>query len=234
MTHCINEDLYLKLESMSKQIITSNARRYCKSINMSFDDAIQEAKIALIKSCSKYNYNNSYGGIYNFISRSIRNHFLKMKSATQTRCRSPHIVIKEDNKNKIVPVPFVLHPEDSKMDYMDTFQSDFIGPEEYFSRDEGFEICKTIQRSLENVLDEREITILRCKIDPPYDFRIMMMENFERKPTIRLICKYTGLQKNAVDWSIRKIRQVAIDIITTQFKEYIKPELISLYSENVL
>lgn len=224
----IENDLYNQVEKMVSPIIESNARKFYNSLSLTIDEARQEARIALMFALRKYDYNDSRGGIYNFAATSVRRHFLKLLAANYAQKRRPHVKIKDGDKVKtrfLNNTPMIL----------DQYQySDFPNPEEVKMKKDSDTVARMLEEALIEALDEREKEVFRCKLNPSRDLRMIMAEECEQTPTIPTIGKHLSLSKNAVDWSIKKIKDTAVTIIRTKFSTLAESEVVREYMEKNL
>jgi RNA polymerase sigma factor (sigma-70 family) len=224
----IENDIYNQVEKMVSPIIHSNAKKFCRTLSMTIEEAKQEARIALMLALRKYDYNDSRGGIYNFASISVRRHFLKMVSASQAQKRKPHIRVKGCDKLEISFFHNTPLPRD------ECIQSDMPNPEEQGIISDSKRVAGILEESLMEALEEREKNVFRCKINPPRELRMLMVEECEETPTIPTIGKHLSLSKNSVDWSIRKIRETAETIIRRKFSYLSDYDVVKEYMEKDL
>lgn len=224
----IENDLYNQVEKMVSPIIESNARKFHKTLLFTLEEARQEGRIALMYALRKYDYNSSGGGIYNFSATSVRRHFLKLVAANKAQKRTPHIRIKESG---CVKTRFFGHSSLLLEGYI---RSDELDPEENSMKNDSDIVASRLEQALIAALDEREKNVFRCKVNPPRDLRMLMVEECEQSPTIPTIGKHLSLSKNAVDWSIKKIKETAVTIIRKEFSSLTDNELVRKYMESEL
>lgn len=220
---CIDNLLYSQIESIVSPIIDSNASRYHRSLEMTVEEAKQEARIALMFGLGKYDYNDSRGGVCVFADRVIRNHFLKLVKANNTHIRSPNVCDRSDGRLRRIRVK----PSNVSSEY-GLFAVENRTPERQILEKDSQRVVEMFHNVLESNLTDRDRKVFRCKTDPPRGLRIIMIEECRPKPTIPMIGKHLGMSKNSVDWSIKRIRQTAIGIIRSepQFSELIDFEVV--------
>lgn len=231
----MERDLYEQVEGMVEPIIRSNARRFRRQLGMTMDDALQEARVGLMLALREYDYNASRGGVYNFASTAVRRHFLKKWIAHRAQARRPHVIVIDGNKKTAVPTGFI-DPEaffGSVGDFMDALPGLLGGPEDPLLAREGERTAVDLRAALEGRLNPRDRAVLECKIDPPRGLRMLMCEECATEPTIPLICRHLGLSKNAVDWALRRIREVTADLIVSDahFSELASLRVFQGYAE---
>lgn len=223
----IENDLYNQVEKLVSPIIESNAKKFCVTLGITRDEAIQEARIALMYALRKYDYNDSRGGIYNFASISVRRHFLKLVAANRAQKRRPHVRIKGQDRR----IAFLATNTLSDEIYL---KINTENPEEEKIKKDGCEVARKLEEALIEALDEREKNVFRCKTNPSRELRMLMVEECEKTPTIPTIGKHLSLSKNAVDWSVRKIKETAETIIRRKFSYLSEYDVVREYMEKDL
>lgn len=237
--------LYKKVEVMVRPILESNARRFAYQLGMTVEEALQEARLALVLALREYDYNSSRGGIYNFVKVVVHRHFLKAWSKRSTQGRRPHLTIEDENgKRKMVPVQrldvdWKLQGKEVKRergtifrwgpdvaaDFLDLLESPVAAPDATLIEADQEDGATKFERALCDRLRtktktyERDRNVLRCKLDPPDGLRMMMLDDLAEEPTIPLIGLYLGLSKNEVDWALRRIRDAALELIGREFSD---------------
>jgi len=227
----MEQDLYGQVESLVIPIIESNAKKFHRQLNMTLDEARQEARIGLMLALREYDYNASRGGIYNYAAKAVRRHFLKVWAAFRTQSRHPHMVVIQDGKKKAVPVAFAEPDPWIEGDFMDALPGLLGPPEAPLLLREGEDTARRLRAALEGSLSDRDRAVLECKIDPPRGLRMLMCEECATEPTIQLIGRYLGLSKNAVDWALRRIREVTADLVAEEFSELSSLAVVQGYAE---
>lgn len=224
----VENDLYNQVEMMVQPIIQSNAKKFYITLSLSFDEAVQEARIALMIALRKYDYNASGGGIYNFASTSVRRHFLKMVAAKRAQKRTPHMKVSEEG----VSSTYYFYNE--KLPQEGLLSGDTPTPEQNNIYQDSKVVANELEKALMNALDEREKNVFQCKINPSRELRMLMVEECEQSPTIPTIGKHLSLSKNAIDWSIKKIKETAVIVIQTRFSDLTDNEVVRYYLEKNL
>jgi len=240
--------VYFTVEKMVRPILRSNAKRFARQLGMSVDDAMQEARCALMQALTKYDYNRARGGIFLFMKEVIRNHFLKLAAQDRTRQRRPHLKTRDDKGKRVTlrlpqpggpPKDFLL-VEGAPADLMDLFESGGVNallmheierPDVSVVRAELAQRTEAFRLALEDALKYRDREVLRCKTDPPRGLRMLMIEDLAQEPTIYMIGTYLGLSKNEVDWAFRRIREAAKKLIVTEFSDLSDLPVVRSYVE---
>jgi RNA polymerase sigma factor (sigma-70 family) len=225
-----DDEIYRKVEMMVRPILESNAKRFARQLEMTHAEALQEARFGLMLSLRGYNYNDSKGGIFNFVKTAVRRHFLKVWAVQRTQARRPHIQVTSDSGKRVsIPVPFVV--DDARPDFMDSFESALSSPDATIMEAQSGATATAFRAALEDALSERDRQVLRCKYDPPRGLRMLMLDELTDEPTIPLIGRYLGLSKNEVDWAIRRIREAALAIIGRDFSDLTDLSIVRAYVE---
>lgn len=217
-----DEAIFHEVEELAKKIIESNARRFANQLGMGLDEARQEARIGLMGAMRMYDYNAARGGIYNFMSKAVRRHFLKLWATARTQRRRPHVpgayVLDKRGKRVALPAGFAEHTTTHAGDFMDTMAA----PMQWATPDAGLEAADTdrtltaFMEALEAGLAPRDLEVLRCKFEPPRGLKMLMLDELAPEPTIPLIGRYLKLSKNEVDWALRRIREKALELLLTK------------------
>lgn len=240
--------IYQKIEALVRPILESNAKKFATQLNLTYAEALQEARYGLMLALRKYDYNDSQGGIFNFFKVAVRRHFLKTWAVQKTQQRRPHVkVTNEDGKRVSLPVPFVDHDlvvisGDEAMhvkrrdlggtgDFMDTFVAPPSAPDSKLISTEAESTASALQRALANVLSERDRQVFECKYAPPRGLLMLMLDDLADEPTIPLIGRYLGLSKNEVDWALKRIREAALALIGRDFSDLADLSIVRAYAE---
>jgi len=235
--------IYRNVETMVKPILESNAKRFARQLDMTFAEALQEARYGLMLALRKYDYNDSRGVIFNFAKSAVRRHFLKVWAVQSAQSRRPHVhVVQDDGSRCTLPVPFLDHargeregkfpvPKQASIDFMDSFESTLSRPDMPIAEKEVSDTATAFQSALERSLSDRDRDVLRCKIDPPRGLVMLMLDELAVEPTIPLIGRYLNLSKNEVDWAIRRIRDAALELVTRDFSDLADLAIVRSYVE---
>jgi hypothetical protein len=242
-----DERIYQGVEKLVRPILESNARRFERQLNLTREEALQEARLGLICALAKYDYNASRGGIYNFAKIAVRRHFLKEWAKYRTQCRLPHLIVEKDGKREPLWLPF----EEPKLmrenwrggsnnkiarnthagppDFLDLIESPVSAPDASLAEADEERTASAFQVQLAGVLSERDRHVLECKSNPPRGLRMLMLDELATEPTIPLICRFLGLSKNEVDWALRRIREAALELISRDFSDLTDSTIVRTY-----
>lgn len=213
----MNDEMFQQIEAMVQPIIMSNATRFARKLDMTVDDAKQEARIALLLAFQKYDYNDSRGGIFNFAARSVRNYFLKQFYARKAQMRVPHVVYRDgDGQRKVSKMNAESFETISPGDFVALCKRTTLTPEDELQAVDQEARVRELRIRLMNNLGPREKLVFECREDPPSGLLTLMFDECETQPTIPLIAKHLGLSKNAVDWSISKIRRTYVRLVESE------------------
>lgn len=221
--------LFDQVERMVRPIIVSNAGRFRKQLGMTKDEAIQEARIALMLALRQYDYNDSRGGIYRFVQTSVRHHFTNRLAAHRRLKHTPHVVAVEGGKRTVTRVGFECPAaEDDESDFIASIPAP-VSPSDGLV-DDGGQMIQDFHGRLTGALAPLERNVLKCKTDPPADIRMMMIDEGSEEPTVRMIGAFLGLTRNQIDWSTKRIREVASRLVRQrEFSDLAVTAVVSSY-----
>lgn len=233
--------IYREVEAMVFPILRANARRFMRQLGLSYEEALQEARYGLLLGLQRYNYNDSKGGIYNYVKMVVWRHFLKVWAEHRAQARRPHLqIVDEDGKRVCLPIPFAQQRPPHRggvtngQDFLDTLESELAGPDAEIIASEGDARARAFQQALAGALSERDRRVLQCKCEPPRGLRMLMLDELASEPTIPMIGKYLGLSKNEIDWALRRIRDAAINLIEREFSDMTDLSIFRAYVERRL
>jgi RNA polymerase sigma factor (sigma-70 family) len=244
--------IYQEVEKMVTPILEGNARRFRRQLGMTDEEAMQEARFGLMLALRKYDYNDSRGGFYNFVSIAVRRHFLRTLAGARTQSRQPHLrVVDEAGKRVILRLPFAepkplpsgqirsrtsgqINFDSLPADFMDTIEAPMSAPDASLMEADRERAATAFQAALENALSERDRRVLRCKSDPPRGLRMLMLDELATEPTIPMIGEFLGLSKNEVDWALRRIREAALELIARDFSDLTDSAIVRGYVDRRL
>lgn len=236
--------IYKEVEAMVLPILRANARRFARQLGLSHDEAMQEARYGLLLGLQRYDYNDSKGGIYNFVKTVVRRHFLKVWAEYRAQSRRPHLqIIDENGKRVCLPGKFYRdrprarndrRTKPRSSDFLDTLESSIPAPDAVIMELESGLRARTFQEALGQVLSERDRQVLECKCDPPRGLRMIMLDELATEPTIPMIGQFLGLSKNEIDWALRRIRDAALVLIGREFSDLTDFSVVRAYVERHL
>lgn len=235
--------IYKEVEAMVFPILRANARGFMRQLGLSYDEALQEARYGLLLGLQRYDYNNSKGGIYNYVKTVVRRHFLKVWAEHRTQSRQPHLqIVDDDGKRVCLPMPFIRErpPQQrsgparglpQSQDFLDTLESVLAGPDADVMASEADLRARTFRDALAGMLSDRDRQVLECKYEPPRGLRMLMLDELATEPTIPMIGEYLGLSKNEIDWALRRIRDAALSLIARDFSDMNEFTVVRAYVE---
>lgn len=237
--------IYIEVEAMVFPILRANARRFMRQLGLSYEEALQEARYGLLLGLQRYNYNDSKGGIYNYVKMVVWRHFLKVWAEHRAQARRPHLqIVDEDGKRVCLPMPFLRERPPHRggparglpqsQDFLDTLESELAAPDAEIIASEGDLRARAFREALSGALSERDRQVLECKYEPPRGLRMLMLDELAIEPTIPMIGKYLGLSKNEIDWALRRIREAALSLIAREFSDLTDFSIVRAYVERHL
>lgn len=218
-------EMYPELERQLSSMIRAKAARLR---GVDIDDAVQEARIALLGAMHQYDFNR--GDVLPYLRTVVGNtcRTLHTQSRTQGRCPRADVMGDSDEGWQRIPTPPV------SLDGMSPEHYARCQPEagETSSADFGQQLkeaqarVRKFQQTLLRRLDKRSAEILRAKIHPPRALieqakaaRLAAGEEAPvvvDAPTNLEIARFMGLTKNKVDWALSKIRLAFADLATEE------------------
>jgi len=207
-------EIWPDMERRMLPFIKAKAKRIKRWVNgVDYEDAVQEGRLALLAALSKYDYNK--GELEPYIGRVLDNMYKTMLYEMLCVSRMPRAVIRDaEDKWVQIPVPpLSLH---SMLQYGNEGQqpepyeppSDIPTPEDGARFNELEHQAGVFRMKMLYKLKGRDKQVFECRVNPPVSF-LKMVQNLGgdiANPTNLHIAEYLGVDKNAVDWSLYKIK----------------------------
>jgi RNA polymerase sigma factor (sigma-70 family) len=216
----ISTQLYVELDSQLRPLVRRLSLRFALAYGVEADDAEQEARMALFEAFRHYDYNRGRGGVKKFARTTIRNAFRGLAYAAVTRSRCPHTVyVDEDGQERVVRHSRLASLED----VMDSSQviADGCGESELDVR-RATDRLRVLRVRLYRALRPRERAIFKLKAQPPEDFLVFLRNiGVDSDANNVHIARYLGISKNAVDYSLLKIRGEFRRLAESEFSDLI-------------
>lgn len=219
--------LYQELEPAIMPIVRSMAERFHRSLGISVEDAVQEARLELVTALRSYDYNRSRGGVYSYARRSVERAMLGLLYSATSRGRMPYIPVIDDVTGEVRLVrrwPTLLEP--GVMENM--AEMDDFTPERAAEEAEMMGRLQVLKMRLVNSLTDREQAIFSCLAHPSDEFGTFLRNigvPASEDPTNVHIARFLGVTKNAVDWSIHKIKRQFTRLAEAEFSDVIQSAL---------
>lgn len=207
----IPRDIYEDLEGPLLPMVHKLSAQFAGSLGIGRDDAFQEARLALWEAFQGYDYNRSRGGIRRFARVAVRNAFCALLYKATTQTRNPHTVYEDETGTHHVAKHRLASLDD--ISPASTPQV-FPDPEEGAQARETSSRVRVLRMRLYRSLSDRERQVFRCKAQPSERF-LLYLRNIgaeTAESTNVQIAEFLGLSKNAVDWSLHKIRKRFVDL----------------------
>lgn len=201
-------DLYADVEPHLMPVIRAMALKFARPLRIEPEDAVQEARIALMEAFRDYDYNKSHGGIQRFARTSIHNAFCGLlHKATRDR-RTPHTVYEDDGELRVAR---------GRLGSLEDLEAELSSPEptpeDLTAAGELEQKIRVVWMKLVNSLGERERAVLSCQSRPSDEFMDYLRNIGVDDPTNLHIARFLGMSKNAVDWSSHKIKLAFLRIV---------------------
>jgi len=207
----IPRDIYADLERPLMPMVRTLSAQFAPALGIGIDDAFQEARLALWEAFQGYDYNRSRGGVRSFARVAVRNAFCALLYKATTQTRNPHTVYEDEMGRQHVAKHRLASLDD--ISPASTPQV-FPDPEEGAKYHEIGDRVRVLRMRLYRSLSDRERQVFRCRAQPSERF-LLYLRNIGAEtpePTNVQIAEFLGLSKNAVDWSLHKIRKRFVDI----------------------
>jgi hypothetical protein len=212
--------------------------RYVSSVipSIDYDDALQEGRLAVVVALAKCD-REKYDDIKPYVLKIIKNAYKRMVYETLTQTRIPHVnVMDEDgniNKKPVYPISLdvMMESKDGSgvTNYMNSIEDDKnMSPEKTVINNRMSSELGKFTMKIYNRLSGVDYEVFKCKVHPPQDFLDMMYmdgvdfvyrtDNGELRliedftVPVEHISKYLNVNRNAVGWSLYKIRKVFLDM----------------------
>jgi hypothetical protein len=212
--------------------------RYVSSVipSIDYDDALQEGRLAVVVALAKCD-REKYDDIKPYVLKIIKNAYKRMVYETLTQTRIPHVnVMDEDgniNKKPVYPISLdvMMESKDGSgvTNYMNSIEDDKnISPEKTVINNRMSSELGKFTMKIYNRLSGVDYEVFKCKVHPPQNFLDMMYmdgvdfvyrtDNGELRliedftVPVEHISKYLNINRNAVGWSLYKIRKVFLDM----------------------
>lgn len=199
-------ELFKDVERAMLPFMRSRVQRYK---GMDVDDAIQEARIALMKAMSKYDFDKASGKLVPYMREVVANTYrasiakaLSQKSCPRVAVRGEHGWVKAPQ----MPMSYEAlmearapiergREEDAAEHQLDVAQREAL--------------MEQFKRALFKKLSTREQDVLRCRLAPPEALEELAGEDEIKNVHI---AEHLGLDKSKIDWALYKIRNVFTEL----------------------
>jgi len=208
----IDQGIYADLERSLLPMVRSLSYRFANQFGVDGDDIFQEMRIALWEGFKDYDYNRSYGNVRRFAQVVIKKALCSQAYKATTRVRNPHTVFEDESGE----AKTVRHPLASLEDiHVATDEEGNPNPEESVCLKELGEKAGRLRMRLFRSLRGRERQVFKCKFQPSEQFLLYLRnvaEDGDDEPTNVRVAEFLGITKNAIDWSLHKIRRRFVEL----------------------
>jgi len=200
------------------------------------DDAIQEGRLALLAAMLRFEYNRSHGDLRRYVGRVLDNTFRGMITEALARSRMPRVTYMDGDtwaERPLAPMSMECVGDDGDewryepestyttwegcsaapdlSDFWDEgCESIYADPERSLEERESLEQLRIFMMRFLNRTDRdsREYKVLECKVNPPIEFLVAVEDagGDLHNPSNLHIAQYLNINKNQVDWVLRRIR----------------------------
>ncbi len=238
MKYVNDNSLHVKYKEIENKLLPSivkRSRHLSSTIpSIDYDDALQEGKIAIIVALEYYDENKGSGMMEPYIRKVVKNAYYGMAYEALTSCKVPYVNDVDSDGNTIrrpcfpLSLDTMLYTEDGLYQSYDPPDVNSLSPEsEEIHKSMKKEVGKFVMR-MYNRLDGVDYDVFKCKVHPSYEFldmlyldgvdfiyrdeknNLILLPEFNISPV--QIGKYLGMDKNAVGWSLYKIRKLFLEM----------------------
>lgn len=207
--------IYPEVEQLVMPLLKRKAQKVARrNAGITFDDAFQEGRLALMRSLTHYDYNRAQGEIQRYVNKVLDNTFNGLIYRELMRTRMPRAIYLENGEWKSSPrAPASI--DDMEYDPAAPDNEEF----EFGQSEKRVALMK--MKILFRLKNERDREVFRCKTNPPLELW-QQIKNDGRDPAnpdASDIAKFLGYTKNSIDWSLYKIRQEFTYLSRTQFSD---------------
>jgi len=207
-------EVWPEMERRMLPFIKAKANRIKRWVNgVDYEDAVQEGRMALLAALSKYDCEK--GELEPYIGRVLDNTYKSMLYEMLCASRMPRAVIR-DAKNKWVQIPVPPLSLHTMLQYGNEGHqaasyeppSGIMTPEDGAKFNELEAQAAIFRMKMLYKLKGRDKRVFECRTNPPVSL-LKMVQNLGgdiANPTNLHIAEYLGVDKNAVDWSLYKIK----------------------------
>jgi len=222
------QQIWPSLEAKMLPFIKIKARKIRRfNHGIGYEDAVQEGRMALLAALSRYDFNK--GDLEPYANRVLDNTYKNMMYEMLCESRMPRaIVCASDGEWERRPMPPLSFGSMVNEDGEPTealarcLEDDGNTPEINAELAELEQHARVFRREMYSRLKDRDRHVFFCRTNPPVAFLKMVQEagGDINKPTNLHVAKYLGINKNAVDWSLYKIRELFVAVAReTDFSE---------------
>jgi hypothetical protein len=209
--------------------------RYVSSImpSIDYDDALQEGRLAVVVALAKCD-REKYTDIKPYVVKIIKNAYRRMVYEALTQTKIPHVnVIDEEgniNKKPCHPISLdvMMESKDGNSYSNGVEDAKAVSPEMNVINNKISSELGKFTMKIYNKLDGVDYDVFKCKVHPPHDFldmmfmdgvdfvyrtakgELMLAEDFS--VPVEHISKYLNIDRNAVGWSLYKIRKLFLEM----------------------
>lgn len=197
-------EMFPDLDRLMTPYMRARAARYR---GLDLDDAIQDARLALVSAMTKYDFNK--GDLVPYAREVIANTYRTAVARNLAGTRCPRVA-QRSPEGEWVNAPQLPQSYDALLEARAS-----VEVEADAKADDGLwnaqraAMLRSFHAALCSRLAERERQVLKCKLDPPKS----VLEAAGDGPVRNIhIASHLGLDKAQIDWSLYKIRNVFTEL----------------------
>lgn len=185
----ISAELYKDIDQILAESGALVSRRHYYIAGMTPEDLAQEVRIAVMDAAASYDFNKGNGQLLPWLRTIATNVFREAYAKSRRQSRAP---------------------KEGLLEYDTVIDLTAGSPEEpcrELMQVESAEEAVKILVGLKDKLDEIDLKILECHLDPPKELLEVMAEfGDDDVPSNVALAKHLGVTKNVVDWAWHKVR----------------------------
>lgn len=204
----IQRELYAALEARMMPVIRRKAQRVRGVVDL--DEAVQQGRLTVLKAMASFDINRGHGALDHYVGTCLDNTFSQIFNRANTEGRMPRVPVRDGAQwVRVRKAPVSLRPE-----IHDT-PSDEAGPDADVLTAESEDRVRKFRVRMVTKLKGNDRAVFMAKVCPSPDLLLLVRnlgDDEEEPPSNVAISKHLGISKNAVDYSLAKIRQLATEM----------------------
>jgi hypothetical protein len=228
-------EAYNKTEAEILPYLKRQSYRISSAIpSIDYEDALQEGRTAVVVALARVDIKRNNGEIGPYVWKVVKNCYCGMAWEAMLKSKVPHVEDVDEKGNKISRPLFPISLDamissDSDNDYKKYDIPDISNlPDNKINNEATKSELGKFAMKMYNTLTGMDRKVFRCKVHPSSDFldmlyidgedfvyrgedgKLILDENFDITP--EQIGKYLGINKNAVGWSLYKVRRLFLEM----------------------
>ena len=217
----IPDDIKSMFVDVERRLLPTIKARARQLKGVDADDAIQEARIALLMAMTKYDYNKASGELTPYLRTAMTNTCRALLARARLKSRSPWSWVRDGDTWVEVPSTVISingDTQDGAPAIDNLLADDSAPPDQHMRTHQSAMRVASFRAAMDLRLGDREQLVLAAKLDPS----VPLVEQIEQaggdsgNPSNAEIAQYLGLSKAQIDWSLCKIRSVFTELASEE------------------